>query len=273
MRTLWRWIRDRLHLWKIDVFVIVSRWILRSRFIMALFRRFPRLARLPSGRLIVHHDDVKQALHQGRSFGVPYLAKMNELGGYFVLGLDEGPEHDILRAAVKDALTGCDLEALHAESRGRAEELLGGRSHIEVVGDLTDPVLESTIGRHLWSGEVTRSQLNDSRTVFRDIFINSLKDPRVSRQALVAADRLRDHVTAVVGEHLDRGPKGRRHRPSAGRTAGSTPRRSSIRGSGCWWPGQPPSRAGRRSPWTPCSSSRTASSSRRPRRATPTATR
>ena len=44
---------------------------------------------------------------------------------------------------------------------------------------LTDPVLARTVGRHLWSGELSLQQLDDSRAVFRDIFINSLGDPRV----------------------------------------------------------------------------------------------
>jgi cytochrome P450 len=206
MRGLWERFRDQLHLRKIDVYIVVSRTILRSRFIMAVFRRFPRLAKLPSGRLIVHHRDVVEALEGGRSFGVPYLAKMMELGGYFVLGLDEGPEHDELRAAVEQALEGCDLDALHVQSRGRAEEQLAGRNHIEVVRALTDPVLRSTVGHHLWSGHVTGQQLDDSRAVFRDIFINPLKDPRVSRPARDAGKRLRYHLTGEVIEHLARKP-------------------------------------------------------------------
>jgi cytochrome P450 len=196
MNALW----ERIRLFKIDAQVTIFRTILRSRFLMARARRFPRLAKLPSGRLIVHHADAVQVLRNGRRFGVPYLAKMEELRGAFVLGLDDGKEHKRLRAAVEAAVDRCDLDALHDESRARADELLAGRNRIEVVGELTDRVLASTIGRYLWSRDVSRRQLDDSRAVFRDIFINSLKDPRVSRQASDAAGRLRAYVESEVGE-------------------------------------------------------------------------
>jgi cytochrome P450 len=189
---------ERLRLWKIDLYVEFFRTLLRSRFLMALMRRFPRLALSPSGRMIVHHADAVEALCHGRNFGVPYLAKMNELGGFFVLGLDEGHEHDQLRAAVGDALWACDLDALHTQTRGHADDLLAGRDRIEVVRELTDPVLARTIGAHLWSSELTRQQLDDSRAVFRDIFINSLGDPRVRTSARNAGANLRAYVTSEV---------------------------------------------------------------------------
>jgi cytochrome P450 len=99
---------------------------------------------------------------------------------------------------VQVAIDGCDLDALHDESRAHSEQLLACLSRIEVVGGLTDPVLASTVGPYLGLGTVTRRQLVDARTVFHDIFINGLKDPRVSRRAHEAAARLRYHVTSVV---------------------------------------------------------------------------
>jgi cytochrome P450 len=199
-------IRERIRLWVIDRKVEIFRTILRSRFLMALGRRSPFPLKLNHARLVLHHADAVEALEHGRRFGMPYLAKMVQLGGAFVLGLDDGPEHVRLRRAVKDAIDACDLDALHRESRARAEELLTGLDRIEVVGGLTDPVLASTIGRHLGLGTVTRRQLVDGRTVFHDIFINGLKDPRVSRRAREAAARLRDHITSVVDDRLDAAP-------------------------------------------------------------------
>lgn len=196
MTWLWAWFRLR----KIELEVTAFRRILRSRTVMRFYRRFPRLAWLPPGRLIVHHADAVDALEHGRRFGMPYLAKMEELGGPFVLGLDDGPEHARLRAAVEAAIQGCRFDELYDDSRRRAEELLAGRNRIEVVRGLTDPVLATTIGRHLGLGPVTIDQLVDGRAVFRDIFINGLKDPRVSRRARDAADRLRLQVSAVVDD-------------------------------------------------------------------------
>jgi cytochrome P450 len=194
---------ERVRLFWIDARTVLFRTILRSRFLMSLARRFPRFARIPGvARLIVHHEDAKDALERGRSFGVPYLAKMEELGGAFVLGLDDGPEHERLRAAVKDAIAGCKFDTLRRESYECAERQLLGKNRIEVVGGLTDPVLAFTISRHLGVGNVTEGDLDDARIVFRDIFINSLRDPRVSRRAMEAARRLRVKVEAAVGKRF-----------------------------------------------------------------------
>jgi cytochrome P450 len=190
------------YLW-IDARAVVFRAILRSRFLMSLARRFPRFAKLPGvGRLIVHHEDATDTLKRGRGFGVPYFAKMHDLGGHFVLGLDGGKEHKELNAAIEAAIAGCDFAALHRESYECAERLLGPKDRIEIVGELTDPVLEFTIGTHLGIGDVTKRQLDDARTVFRDIFINPLRDPRVSERAVESVGRLREQIKAAVEERV-----------------------------------------------------------------------
>jgi cytochrome P450 len=197
----------QLKQWLIDVYVMVFRKIVRSRSLMALMRRFPRLALSFSGRMIVHHADAVDALCHGRNFGVPYLAKMNDLGGFFVLGLDEGREHRKLRASVRDALWATDLDVLHAQSRSQADDLLAGRHGIEVVGELTDRVLARTVGAHLWSAELSHQQLDDSRAVFRDIFINAIGDPRVESSARNAGANLRGYVASLVEDRAGHGDK------------------------------------------------------------------
>ena len=185
--------RGRLQLWRIDVQVTSFRTLLRSRSLMAMTRRFPRFARLPPRRLVVRHDDAVHALRHGRSFGMPYLAKMEALGGAFMLGLDDGEEHTRLRAAVKEAIDGCDLDALHCESRSHAEKLLTGRDRIEVVRELIDPVLASTVGRYLGLGELTRDQLADAAPCSTDLHQRARRPAR-SLRAHEAAARLGQHA-------------------------------------------------------------------------------
>jgi cytochrome P450 len=194
---------ERLRLIWIDVRVMAFRTILRSRFLMELARRFPRFAKLPNhARLVVHHEDAVDALARGRGFGMPYLQKMRDLraeepGGVFVLGLDDGPEHARLRAALQVAIDRCDLQALHDDSRRCADELLGTCRRIEVCSELTDPVLAATIGGRLGVAIEPR-HLNDGRAVFHDIFINGLRDPRVSRRAGEASAELHRHFTPLI---------------------------------------------------------------------------
>jgi cytochrome P450 len=193
------WPAERLRLLWIDARVVAFRTIVRSRWLMSLARRFPRFAVLPNhARLIVHHDDAVDALSRGRGFGMPYLPKMQKLGGVFLLGLDDGPEHDRLRAALKDAIDRCDVKVLHKDSRRCAEKLLDGRHRVEVCSELTDRVLAATIGSQLGLVGLEPHHLVDARAVFHDIFINGLKDPRVSRRAQEAAPNLHRYITPQV---------------------------------------------------------------------------
>jgi cholest-4-en-3-one 26-monooxygenase len=185
---------NRLSLWMLDRKVELFRTILRSRYLMRIGRRVPFPVTLNHARLVLHHADAVDALRRERSFGVPYLAKMKQLDGVFMLGLDAGPEHSRLRAAVKEAITPCDVDELHGESFRLAKERLCGRRRIEVVGELTNPVLAATIGGSLGLDHVDQQLLRDGRAVFRHIFINGLDDPRVRERAEAAAPRLHANV-------------------------------------------------------------------------------
>ena len=194
-------LRRRLHLLRIKAKVRLFRRILRNRTIMKLMRRWPRFARLPGHLLIVHHADARRALKQDRNFGVPYLAKMEQLCTPFVLGLDDSPDYQRQRASLEAAVGACDHHKLAAMTGRKAEEILaacGGR--IEIVRGLTDPVLGATIGAFLGIGPVSRVQLVQARTVFHDVFINSLQDPTVSERAQLAGLALRAHVRSVVDD-------------------------------------------------------------------------
>ena len=191
------WPVERLRLFGIDARVVMFRAVLPQPLPDATGAALPRFAKIPGhARLIVHHADAEDALERGHSFGVPYLAKMEALGGAFVLGLDDGAEHARLRGAVQAAIAGSDFAALHRDSFAAAPSGSSpDRNRIEVVGELTDPVLAFTIGRHLGVGERRPPRSRRRRTVFRDIFINWLKDPRVGRRAAEAAGRLRVRST------------------------------------------------------------------------------
>jgi cytochrome P450 len=140
-------------------------------------------------------------LKRDRNFGVPYLAKMEQLHAPFVLGLDDSPDYRRQRASVKAAVDKGDLDELAQTTRREAERTLaGGGGRIEIVHGLTDPVLGATIGAFLGVGPVSRMQLVQARTVFRDVFINALEDPRVSERAHLAALALRAHVQSVVDD-------------------------------------------------------------------------
>ena len=221
------WLRERLHVFVIGREVAFFRAILRSRYLMRVARRFPRLAKLPPGRLIVHHADAVDALEHGRRFGMPYLAKMEELGGAFVLGprrrgrarapARRGPGRDrrlrLRRAARREP------RLRRAAARRPQPDRRRRRAHRSRPGrDDRPPPRARRAG--------DRRQLVDGRTVFRDIFINGLKDPRVSRRAREAAGRLRAHVDSGRRRAPRRAAARRRHPRPADRRRRARPRRA-----------------------------------------------
>jgi cytochrome P450 len=194
----------RLRIAYIELKSYVLRKYLRSHFFMGLLRRYPRLAWLYSDggwiRLVVHHGEAVRVFQENRSYAVPYLRKMEELGAPFLLGLDDSPDHTRQRRALRAALQPIALNEVADTTRTAAEQALRGETRIEVVRGLTDAVLRETIGVHLGTGAVDVDQLDAARMVFRHIFINPFNSPDVVEEAKQGGGRLLDHVRDVVAD-------------------------------------------------------------------------
>jgi len=194
----------RLRIAYIEIKSYVLRKYLRSHFFMGLLRRYPRLAWLRGEegwiRLVVHHEEAVRVFKQNRSYAVPYLQKMEELGAPFLLGLDDSPDHARQRQALREALEPLALNEVADTTRTAAEQALRGETRIEIVRGLTDAVLRETIGVHLGTGAIDVDQLDAARMVFRHIFINPFNSPDVVEAAKLGGGRLLDHVRDVVAD-------------------------------------------------------------------------
>ncbi|WP_028061252.1 cytochrome P450 [Candidatus Solirubrobacter pratensis] len=207
-------LRRALLVWRLDLLAAVAARLLRSPLFYAWCRRFPRLATIAGMRVVAEHAEAKRVLAQDRSFGVIYLERMERLQSPFLLGFDRSPPHDGPRRALYPALSGRAIADLYRDSMAAAQPVVrGAGGRVELVHQLTDPVLSATVGAHLGTGTTSRRQLDAARLVFRDIFINPKGNPDVSEPAVAAAAALRSHVRACVRDRqaeLDRGAAMRR---------------------------------------------------------------
>jgi cytochrome P450 len=181
---------------------VLLRYLLRWRPWLWLRRRLPAWWwPLTNLLLFARHDDTVDVLRHDRDFGVPYLAKMEALGATFVLGLDRSKDYARQHAALHSALDAIDLPGVDRQARTETwDRLRTSEGRIDIVADLTEPVLMRSIETYLGTGPADERQLRDARDVFWDVFINPLEDPWVHKVAKGAADRLLDQVGAVVAD-------------------------------------------------------------------------
>lgn len=176
------------------------RAMLRSHRFMRLSRRLPFHLGFGGRMWITRNDEATEVLTRRREFGMPYEARMEQLGTTFILGLNPSKEYDVRRKTLVRALETIEPDVLAGSTRDHARKALegcGGR--IDLIGTLTDGVLAETMGPVLWSdGPLTGAEVAQARAVARDIFINPLGDREVRRRAEAEAPRLRERAEGLV---------------------------------------------------------------------------
>jgi cytochrome P450 len=176
-------------------------------------RCWPGVVRLRGGTvLVLRHADVHEVLDRHDVFRVPYLPRMEAIGGAFILGWDPettpryGIEHEWLSAAAHVARAGDgDVARLAGGARAVAADRIGEgrrRGGLDVVADVADPVLDDAIGAYF--GVRTRQptpRLQWARAVFYGVFLNFFGVPAVQRRAEAAAGRLHEQFAAAAERH------------------------------------------------------------------------
>lgn len=195
-------LRLRIRLLRIDLQVKAIRRLIRCDPFWRLARRFkPVLFLNPHQVWVTRHDDVVDVLSRDRDFGVPYLSNLEGLRSPFLLGLPDGPDYERQLAALLAALHDRRLPSIEELSIAEAKRVLAdSNGSIDVVGSLTEQVLLHSVGAYLGTGPATTVQLEQSRAIFHEIFINSLRNPLVIERAMVAGAALRAHIAQLVDE-------------------------------------------------------------------------
>lgn len=195
-----RALRLRIRLLCIGLQVEAIRRLIRCDGFWRLARRFkPVLFLTPHQVWVSRHDDVVDVLSRDRDFTVPYLPNLEGLRSPFLLGLPDGADYerqlDALLAALHDPRLPSIEELSVAEAKRALAEAEGS---IDVVRGLTERVLLHSVGAYLGTGRATPEQLEQSRAIFYEIFINALRNPVVTERAVVAGAALRAHIAQLV---------------------------------------------------------------------------
>lgn len=197
-----RGLRLRIRLLRIGLQVAAIRRLIRWEAFWRLARRFKPILALSRHQVwVTRHDDVVDVLSRDRDFGVPYLPNLEGLRSPFLLGLPDGDDYerqlDALLTALHDPRLPSIEELSIAEAKRALEEANGT---IDVVRGLTERVLLRSVGIYLGTGPATAAQLEQSRAIFYEIFINALRNPVVTERAVVAGAALRAHIAQLVAD-------------------------------------------------------------------------
>ena len=146
-------------------------------------------------------EDVREVLGDYEHFTVPfYDAKMTEISGPFILGLDDTALYRHDHAALRGAIRSDDLPALGnatlAAARQRVAEAPG---RIDIVGELVDPTVVDVIDGYFGTpGPDSATQVRWAKDIFQEIFLNVGNKPGPHYQALADAAEMRPHIDALV---------------------------------------------------------------------------
>jgi cytochrome P450 len=169
-----------------------------------LWRLVLKLAAAPrlGGKVVIlRHADARDVLAHPEVFRVTYLQRMEDIAGPFILGWDpqDTPRYDIehawLRAGAHVAPGGNDVARLAERARQVAAARIAQGGELDVVADLTDPVLDDAIATYVG---VRAARLDWARAVFYGVFLNFAGVPAVKQEARDAAAALRREIAAAA---------------------------------------------------------------------------
>ena len=205
-----RRIRPRVGRVKRRLFARFVRWLVRRHWLLAVLRRWRPVAALPGNVwLVTRHQDVCEVLDRHGHFAVPYGPKMKALTGTFVLGIDETGHHRRARTVLDRAdcrddpdRTRQSADRVKRRAEGLATTLLDGSGDgIDVVGELTDPIVHAGITEYIGVGAPDAATLLGwCRAIGWDLLLNPEKDPRVVFRGKQAAEEMLELVEACIGE-------------------------------------------------------------------------
>lgn len=169
--------------------------------VFAQLRRHMPIVSTHGFAIVTLAEDVREVLGDFESFTVAlYEPKMVAITGPFILGLDDTPLYRHDHAALRAAIRPDDLPRIEQLVLGAARERVAdGGGRIDVVAELTDPVVDGAITEYFGTpGPDTATQLRWARDLFDDIFINVRNDEKIHAQALADAAEMRPHIDGQV---------------------------------------------------------------------------
>jgi cytochrome P450 len=152
--------------------------------------------------LAIRHADVADMLRRDLDFRIEPIngAKIEEVNGHFVLGLDRSATLVKERHALYSALAAVDLEAFEERARKRAAERARNlETHFDAIADLARPLAARGASDLFGVGAHDLSQLAEiARAIFAHTFLNLGNDAKIRQRALNAAPLLKDMLAQEI---------------------------------------------------------------------------
>jgi cytochrome P450 len=169
--------------------------------------------RLGATVIAARHAHVAEVLGRDLDFqiGPVNAARIDEVNGPFILGMDRGDRLTTERRALYAALSEMDFTARTAEAGQRADALIAGPAGgaIDVVGGYARKVAGGTAARLFGvSGPDEATFLEVTRAIFAHTFLNLGGDKAIQARAVKAAVLMRAWLTSEIARRRGAGETG-----------------------------------------------------------------
>ena len=168
--------------------------------------------RLGSNVLVARHAHVTEALSRDLDFRIAPVnaARMDEVNGPFVLGMDRDAVLVDERKALYEALGAVDVPALRLAAMADAERLIAASGPtIDAVEGFSRPVASGTAQRLFGIAGSDPATFNDAaRAIFAHVFLNLGGDKTIQTRALAAATLLRGWLDTEIARRRATGETG-----------------------------------------------------------------
>jgi cytochrome P450 len=164
---------------------------LAARLGLALRRLGGKPLRFRKTVIAVTHADVREVLARDLDFRIGPVneAKIEEVNGPFILGMDRSPQLELERRALYSALAAVDLNALEQGLRERASALLASLpAQFDALQDFARPLAAETASELFGIAPDDRKLFQEvARAIFAHTFLNLGNDKAIRDRALHAA--------------------------------------------------------------------------------------
>ena len=175
-------------------------------------RLSPKPFRIGNRVVAARHRDVTEILARDLDFRIAPInaARIDEVNGPFILGMDRGDRNQGERHALYAALATVDLPAIHDAAAGAADRCLGEAADaIDVVGGYARRVAGGTAMRLFGvTGPDEETFLEVARAVFAHTFLNIGGDKAVEARAVAASVLMRAWLTTEIARRRSSGVLG-----------------------------------------------------------------
>jgi cytochrome P450 len=167
-----------------------------------LARLWSRPLRVGPIVLVVRHAQVVEAFMRDLDFRIAPInaARIEQVNGPFVLGMDRGVTLVHERQAIYAALAGVDLAAIQADLAARAQvQAAAAGNEIDAIGGYARPLAAGT-ARALFgiAGSDEQTFMDVARSMFNHVFLNQSGDKDVEARAVRAAVLLREWLSTEI---------------------------------------------------------------------------